>query len=280
MTHHPLSRDDIERCLQQVSRPSRRAALLVALPRTELPVCSGPDGSWAWRGACVPFGTDPIASLAELVARQSRPGDSFIDPGAPVWAWARPLRSGCDVVVFGMPELVGRPALRVDAAVDDPALWTVVRACADGEIDAPPAVLDTPSGAVLLSEHQGCWKVAYEQGARRFLPHPGRTMVDRSRTALADPSLVSLSVLEGPPGQWVMSGTPDGASGLRVDVPVRCDGSGTTVGVSPALVDRAPTCPVALPAGWAYAGRHAGDVVAVTPGGTWAYVRPESPVCP
>lgn len=132
--------------------PQLAAAVHLALPADEVPGIAVVAGARVlrYRGAIVRSVGDPATVAAQLALAGHRVGDRYLDLDEDPLRWCKLIRSGSRRILFGTDVLFGAPGIALETGVDDDAAYRALSAHLTGELGAPPAVLGTEAGSVLV----------------------------------------------------------------------------------------------------------------------------------
>lgn len=271
---YPMDRDELAEALSRCARPTLETALALALPTHELPLAAArlQGDSWCYRGERQAMGDEPLAALVALVERTADPSDSFLDPDDEAWEWVRAVSSGCGKVVVGFDSFIGGPALLADPAVPHQVIRDLAKQVHEGATLEVPFMVSSSEGPVMISGDSNAWRAVTGEagGTPTAVPDVARR-VRKVAESLLHIGIDVTDTLDLGDGEFLVVGTVDDA--VSCEVPVTCESRLTRVGVDPRLVSSFDDVELDLPRGWSLAGTHAGDAVAVAPGGTWCYVR-------
>ena len=119
----PPSREQLSEALSRLTgHDSRRAAFHLALPVDAVDRFSvrRTVGTWVWRDVSTAH-ADPVDAACALAALGWCDDDRFVDLSADPVTWLKPIRSGAQIIVFGLDTLFGLPLLSVPARMGEQA---------------------------------------------------------------------------------------------------------------------------------------------------------------
>ena len=254
------------------AHPLALAAL--ALPAGELPGACWTRTATAvcYRGASldVTRAQDP-----DMVAAWARSfwsdRDRSLPPAGPVHHWVRSVRSGASRQVWGPGDLWTGPTLRTGPEVDVDAVVELLGRWWAGEMVAPPALVDTGDGVLLLDGDDDSWSLTAD-AVPVPVPGPAPVPSDLAASLAAEVDGLDWSLEPTGPGTWVCRLRLDGWTAL---VDLRVHQLSAVVGRIARLPGPRPRTS-ALPLGWTAESSAGAVVAAVHRSGLRAVLHPDT----
>jgi len=156
----PASRDQVREAIDRLA-PGRPAstAFHLALPNTTSTGFSvrREQGMWTWRGVSTAH-QDAVDASCALAALGWVDQDRFVDLSLDPLNWLKPIRTGAQIVVFGLDVLFDKPLLSVPAVLGPDEALRAACLVVQGVV-SPGDNVDTAAGVMVVRENVGCWSL-------------------------------------------------------------------------------------------------------------------------